>query len=136
MQAKSLKIFDRRIRKLQAQLAQLGPLRPGTLTRQYRHPERQQGPYYQLSYTYRMRSHTEYVPKNQVTLVRREIALYQRYKKLTAQWIDLALRRSRLRMRLAGSAAAQSGSGKSNSQPNVGRPKPKNPAKSSLSTAR
>ena len=112
MQEKSLKIFDRRIRKLQAQLAQLGPLRPGTLSRQYRRPERQQGPYYQISYTYRMRSHTEYVPRNQVALVRRETAAYQRYKKLTAQWIDLALRRSRLRMHLARSAVVQSRSKK------------------------
>ena len=136
MQAQSLKIFDGRIHRLQAQLAQLGPLRPGTLTRQYRRPQRRQGAYFQLSYTYRMRSHTEYVPKREVVTVRKEIAVYQRYKKLTAQWIDLALRRARLRMRLARCAAAQSGSQKSNSKPNVGRPKLKNPAKSRLSTAR
>jgi hypothetical protein len=51
MQAQLLKNFDRRIRHLQAQLVRLGPLRPGTLTRQYRRPQRQQGAYYQLSYT-------------------------------------------------------------------------------------
>jgi len=100
MPAKSLKTFDRRIQRIQAQLAQLGPMRPGTLTRQYRHPEQQQGAYYQLSYTYQMKSRTEYVPKNQVAFVRKEIAVYQRYKKLTAQWINLALQRSRLRLQL------------------------------------
>jgi hypothetical protein len=100
MQAKSLKSFDRRIQRIQAQLAELGPMRPGTLTRQYRRPEQHQGAYYQLSYTYQMKSHTEYVPKGQVAQVRQEIAVYQRYKKLTAQWIDLALRRSRWRMQL------------------------------------
>ena len=110
MQAKSLQTFDRRIQKIQAQLAQLGPMRPGTLTRQYRRPHQQQGAYYQLSYTYQMKSHTEYVPKNQAALVRKEIAVYQRYKKLTAQWIDLALQRSRLRMQLDRSALAQSSS--------------------------
>jgi hypothetical protein len=101
MPAKSLKTFDRRLRRIQTQLARLGPMRPGTLTRQYRHPEQQQGAYYQLSYTYQMKSHTEYVPKDQVSSVRKEIAVYQRYKKLTAQWIDLALQRSRLRLQLA-----------------------------------
>ncbi len=138
MQAKSLKIFDHRIQRLQAQLARLGPLRPGTLTRQYRRPTRRQGAYYQLSYTYRMKSHTEYVPKSQVAMVRYEIAVYHRFRKLTAQWVDLALQRSRLRMRLARSAdavAAESGSKKANSRPNVGRPKLKNSAKSCFPAA-
>lgn len=108
MQAKSpesLRTFDRQIHRLQTLLAQLGPMRPGTLTRQYRQPESQQGGYYQLSYTYQMRSHTEYVPKTEVATVRREIAAYRRYKKLTARWLELALRRSQLRMRLARLAA-------------------------------
>lgn len=106
MQAKSLQSFDRQIQRIQTQLTKLGPMRPGTLTRQYRQPERQQGPYYQLSYTYQMKSHTEYVPKREVAIIRKEIAVYQRYKKLSAQWIDLALQRSRLRMQLARLAAS------------------------------
>jgi hypothetical protein len=81
MQAKSLQIFDRQIQRIQAKLAKLGPMRPGTLSRQYRQPKCQQGAYYQLSYTYQMRSHTEYVPKREVVMVRKEIAVYQRYKK-------------------------------------------------------
>jgi hypothetical protein len=135
MQAQLLKNFDRRIRHLQAQLARLGPLRPGTLTRQYRRPQRQQGAYYQLSYTYRMKSHTEYVPKAQVAMVRQEIAAYHRYKKLTAQWIALALRRSRLRRQLTRSATPQPGAKSSESRSNVGRSTLKNPAKSRLPAA-
>ncbi len=96
-----MKILDDQIHALQSQLAALGPMRPGTLTRQYRQPQKQKGPYYQLSYTYQMKSHTEYVPKAQVATVRQEIAVYRRYKRLTARWIDLALRRSHLRMRMA-----------------------------------
>ena len=134
MQAKSLKIFDRQIQRLQSQLAQLGPMRPGTLTRQYRHPKRQQGAYYQLSYTYQMNSHTEYVPKSQVVTVRHEIAVYQRYKKLTAQWIDLALRRSQLRMRLDRLAASQSRPAKNGSRSNLGRSNLRNPRKPHLTT--
>jgi hypothetical protein len=123
MQAKSLKSFDRQIQRIQTQLAKLGPMRPGTLTRQYRQPERQQGAYYQLSYTYQMKSHTEYVPKREVVAVRKEIAVYQCYKKLTAQWIDLALQRSRLRLRLARLAASQSRPAQVGSGSNLGRPK-------------
>ncbi len=52
MQAESstiLKILDDQIHALQSQLAALGPMRPGTLTRQYRQPQKQKGPCYQLS---------------------------------------------------------------------------------------
>jgi hypothetical protein len=134
MQAKSLKTFDHRIQRIQAQLAQLGPLRPGTLSRQYRRPEQRQGAYYQLSYTYQMKSHTEYVPKSQVGIVRQEIAVYQRYKKLTAQWIDLALQRSRLRMQLARPAAARSSLPQGRSRTNLGGSILKNPGKSHFTT--
>ena len=76
-----------------------------------------------------MRSHTEYVPKREVAMVRKEIAVYQRYKKLTAQWIDLALRRSRLRMQLtrSGSPSTRAQGG---SRSNLRRPKLKKPWKS------
>lgn len=134
MQAKSLQTFDRQIQRIQTQLAELGPMRPGTLTRQYRKPELQQGAYYQLSYTYQMRSHTEYVPKHEVAMVRKEIAVYQRYKKLTAQWIDCALRRSRLRMQLTRSGS-RSTVPQEGSRSNVRRSKLKKPGKAQLPTA-
>ncbi len=134
MQAESLKAFDRRIQRIQAQLAQLGPMRPGTLTRQYRRPEQQQGAYYQLSFTYQMKSHTEYVPKDQVAFVRKEIAVYQRYKKLTAQWIDLALQRSRLRLQLDRGVVAPSGRSGRGRQANLSLSKSKNPQKTYSAT--
>ncbi|SRR6266404_2865985 len=133
--SKSLPTFDRQIQRLQTQLAKLGPMRPGTLTRQYRQPELQQGAYYQLSYTYQMRSHTEYVPKREVATVRKEIAVYQRYKKLTAQWIDLALHRSRLRMQSSRLAASKSRPAQQRSRANLGRRKLRNHGKSHSSTA-
>jgi hypothetical protein len=133
--SKSLPAFDRQMQRLQTQLAKLGPMRPGTLTRQYRQPELQQGAYYQLSYTYQMRSHTEYVPKREVASLRKEIAVYQRYKKLTAQWIDLALQRSRLRMQLARLAASQSRLAQVGSGSNLGHPKLEKAGKSRSPTA-
>ena len=130
MQAKSLQTFDRQIQRIQTQLTQLSPMRPGTLTRQYRQPARQQGAYYQLSYTYQMKSHTEYVPKREVAIVRKEIAVYHRYKKLTAQWINLALQRSRLRMQLGRSAASESRSVEEGSSANLAHSKLEKPGKS------
>lgn len=134
MQEKSLEIFDRQIQRIQTQLAALGPMRPGTLTRQYRQPQRQQGAYYQIRYTYQMKSHTEYVPKREVGMVRKEIAIYRRYKQLTAQWVDLALQRSRRRRQLARSAASQSSSKREDSRSNVGHLKLKKHRKTSSPT--
>lgn len=48
-----------------------------------------------------MRSRTEYIARESVPAVRREIANYKRFKELTAQWIDLSIERSRLKLQLA-----------------------------------
>ena len=93
--------IDRQIQQLKERLAALGPMRPGTLTRQYRNPRERQGAFWQISYTYRMKSRTEYVRESQLSVVRQEIAEFRRYKKLIARWVELALRRSQLRSQQA-----------------------------------
>ncbi len=44
---------------------------------------------------------TEYVSRDFVRDVRREVANYTRFKELTAEWIDLSIELSRLRMTAA-----------------------------------
>lgn len=101
MQAKSLKKIDGQIQRVKDRLAALGPMRPGTLTRQYRKPRERQGPFWQISYTHQMKSRTEYVRESELTPVRQEIAAFRRYKKLTARWVELALQRSQTRLHQA-----------------------------------
>ena len=101
MSNKRLAQIEERIAKIKTELAAIEEMRPGSLTRQYKDPERQSGPYYQLSYTREMRSRTEYVPRERVRDVRRQIASYKRFKALTAQWIALSIERCRLKMKLA-----------------------------------
>lgn len=91
--------FEERIRKIKAELATIEEMRPGSLSRQYKDPEHQTGAYYQLSYTREMKSRTEYVPRESVRDVRRQIAHYKRFKALTAQWIALSIERCRLKMK-------------------------------------
>ena len=105
MQAKILGKIDGQIQRVREQLAQLGPMRPGTLTRQYRHPKERSGPFWQISYTHQMKSRTEYVRESELAEARREIAAFRRYKKLTARWVDLALRRSQRRVQWTRSQA-------------------------------
>lgn len=79
-------------------------MRPGALSEQYnvcgkpgcrckdpRHPKKH-GPYYQLSYTHLGKSTTEFVKRDMVEEVRRQLANYTRFKQLTEQWVELSVR--------------------------------------------
>ena len=101
MTNKRLAHIERRIEKIKAELAEMGEMRPGSLTRQYKDPESQSGPYYQLSYTLDMKSRTEYIRRECVSDIRRQIRNYKRFKKLNAEWIVLSIEHSRLAMKLA-----------------------------------
>lgn len=101
MTHKRLDQIRNRIHQIKAALATIEDMRPGSLTRQYKDPENQSGAYYQLSYTRQMKSRTDYVARECVREVRREIANYKQFKALTAEWVDLSIEHSRLKMKLA-----------------------------------
>lgn len=89
----------KQIRAIQAQLAKLGPMRPGCLSLQYRNPKDKTGANYQLSYTYQMKSKTEYIPADLVPQIQEEVAEYKRFRELTAEWIALSIQWSQLKIR-------------------------------------
>ena len=93
--------IERRIDRIKKALLEIGPMRPGSLTRQYKDPENQTGAYWQISYTRRMKSRTEYVRREWVKDLRRQIASHKRFKSLVEQWIDLSIEHSRLTMQVA-----------------------------------
>ncbi len=101
MTAKRRTAIEKRIARIKAALAAIEDMRPGSLTRQYKDPANQSGAYYQLSYTREMKSRTEYITRDNLRAVRRQIANYQRFKALTAEWVDLSIEHSRLQMQLA-----------------------------------
>ena len=68
---------------------------------QYKDPENRGGAYYQLSYTLDMKSRTEYIRREHVSNIRRQIRNYKRFKKLNGEWIALSIEHSRLTMKLA-----------------------------------
>jgi hypothetical protein len=101
MTNKRLDQIRKRIDEIKVELAAIEDMRPGSLTRQYKDPQNQRGAYYQLSYTRQMKSRTEYVARENVREVRREVANYKRFKALSEEWVDLCIEHSRLRMKLA-----------------------------------
>jgi len=95
--------LQRRIQLLQQQIAQLGPLHPGTLTQQYnvcgtsgchckdlRHP-RKHGPYGLLSFTWQGKSSSRFVRAERVSGTAEKLANYKRLRALVDEWIGLAV---------------------------------------------
>ena len=100
MAIKRLTQIDKRIGKIKAQFAAIGEMRPGALTCQYKDPDSGSGAYYQLSYTLDMKSRTDYIPRDWVREVRRQVGNYKRFKSLSAEWVALSIERCRLTMKL------------------------------------
>jgi hypothetical protein len=93
-----IRSLEKRIEKLVGKLAAVGPMRPGSISRQYRDRENRRGAYYQLSYTRRMRSRTEHVWPEHVKALRKEVEEYKRFKKLTTELIDLGIELSKAKI--------------------------------------
>ena len=87
------------IDRIKRELQELGPMRPGAISRQYRLPKEKRRPFYQISYTHRMKSRSEYLRPENLAAIRRETANFKRFRKLVDRWVDLALRLSQLRSR-------------------------------------
>jgi hypothetical protein len=98
-----IQIIERKIARIKKDLLNLGPLHPGSLSRQYnvcgkpgcrcKDPvaPRRHGPYYKVSYVYRGRFTSRFVTREKVKEVRAELANYKRLRKLTEAWIGLSL---------------------------------------------
>lgn len=92
--------IEKRIERIKSEIAEIGEMRPGSLTQQYKDRQRKSGPFYQLSYTHEMKSRTNYIRKDFVSMVRKQIKNYKRFKKLTTEWVALGIEHSKLSMKL------------------------------------
>ncbi len=88
---------EKKIRALCARIAELGMMRPGTLTVQYRNPKERKTPFHQLSYTHKGKSRSEYVRPESLAAIREEVDAYKRFRLLVEDITDLSLEASRLR---------------------------------------
>jgi hypothetical protein len=101
MSQKRIHQIEQRIDRVKRALLEIGPMRPGSLTRQYKDPQHHTGAYWQISYTRQMKSRTEYVRKEYVKDVRRQTVTHKRFKRLVDQWIELSIEHSQLTMKIA-----------------------------------
>ena len=95
--------ITRKIEHLKQQLAELGPIHPGSLSEQYnvcgkrdcrckdpKDPQKH-GPYYHLSFTWRGKSRTLFVRAERLAEMREKLANYKRFRELTDEWVDLVV---------------------------------------------
>ena len=100
----SIHLLEQRIQQIKAELVTLGEMRPGSLSKQYnvcgkpncrckdpQNPQRH-GPYYQLSWVHQGKSTTQFIRRPLLPQVRAQIATYNKFRKLTDEWVRLALR--------------------------------------------
>jgi hypothetical protein len=98
------------IARIKQEIRSLGPdLMPGALTKQYNvcgnphcrckaHPPQKHGPYYQLSFTRKGKSSSQFVKQQDLPLVRQQVRHYQRLRTLLDRWITLGMELARLRI--------------------------------------
>ena len=96
--------YKKRINQLKEELQKIGDMRPGSLTRQTYKRVDYTRDYWQISYTQNQKSKTEYVRDSLVKTLRQEISEYQKFKKLNAEWVELAIKISKEQIKLKKSA--------------------------------
>lgn len=98
--------IDQRIAAIKRELESLGPLRPGSLSRQYNvcgnptcrckaHPSQRHGPYYQLSYTHQNQSSSQFVRTAERADVELQLRNYRRLRALVDEWVGLGIERAK-----------------------------------------
>lgn len=88
---KQLAKWQAQLARTQAELAQLGPMRPGSLSQQYKDPVAKTGAYWQLSYTHKMRSRTRYVRPEEVPHLKPLLGNFKRFRALVDRCVDLSI---------------------------------------------
>lgn len=101
MQNHKLRSIRKQIRVVKQELFKIEEMRPGTLTKQFLTRNKTMYPYYQLSYTSNMKSHTNYIRPEFVNDIRQQVINYRRFRKLVKRWVDLATKYSKLKIKLA-----------------------------------
>ena len=99
--------IDHRIKAIKDELTALGPLHPGSISRQYNvcgsptcrckaDPAQRHGPYYQLSYGHQRKSSSTFVREPDLAAVEQQLRNYERLRALVDEWVGLSIERARL----------------------------------------
>lgn len=100
---KTLERLESEIGKVKQELLALGPMHPGSVSRQHQvcgnptckcmHPKRprRHGPYYKLAYVHHGKPVCRFVRAGSVQAVKLRLAMYKRFRSLMDKWIELSI---------------------------------------------
>ena len=106
----SLRKTEKRIEEIKRRLAAIGPMRPGSLSKQYsvcgkagcrcqdEQQPRKHGPYYQLSYVHRGKSTSQFIRPAFLPEVKKQLANFKRFRALMDEWVELSVQYGRARL--------------------------------------
>ena len=100
MEHKRLRQIEKKIVRIKETLGEIGPMRPGSLTEQFKDRENKEGAYWQISYTRQMHSRTDYIRREWVKATQQQIKEYKTFKRLIETWVALAIEHATLRMKI------------------------------------
>jgi hypothetical protein len=105
MKTTPISTLEAEIRTVQAELQNLGPMHPGSISQQYqvcgragcrcadpKQPQRH-GPYHKLAYVYRGKPVCRFVRAGTERLISERLAVYKRFRQLVDRWIELSIQR-------------------------------------------
>lgn len=105
--AMNTQTIEGRIGEIKTELATLGQMHPGSISKQYnvcgspgcrckapKNPKKH-GPYCQLSWTWRGKSGTAFVKKDELAEAEMLVSNYRRFRDLVDEWVDLAVEQRR-----------------------------------------
>lgn len=105
MKTISISTLETEIRNVQNELQTLGPMHPGSISKQYqvcgrdgcrctdtKHPQRH-GPYHKLVYVYRGKPVCRFVRAGTERSLSERLAVYKRFRQLIDRWIELSIQR-------------------------------------------
>ena len=90
----------KKIEFIKTEIQKIGHMRPGSINEQFKDPKEKTGSYYQLNYTHKMKTYTDYVRKAQVSNMKKETSEYKKLKEMIEEWIELSISASKLRIKI------------------------------------
>ena len=107
----SVQACEARIAQIKRQLQAIGPMRPGSVSRQFRvcgkpncrcvdpSNPRRHGPYYQVNYVHLGKKAAYYVHPDELKTLRAELANYKKFRRLINQWVGLTVQIASLKQK-------------------------------------
>lgn len=83
--------LEKRINEVKKEMYGLGPMRPGSLSKQTHAAGGAGEAYYQASYTFRRKGHTDYVRAEDYPRVKEETDTFRRFKELCDELVELSI---------------------------------------------